>query len=411
MSTTFYPGANTDAQQTDIILLSSDSVFFYVHSARLLAASENGFNSHLPFASKNNNSDSDAIIAIPERSAVINIVLHAMYGMSCTHYSPSFEELEEAIAALQIYGITVSTFASPGSPLSNALLAHAPTRPLDLYALAAYYGLHELAVSTSPHLLSFSLPSLTDEMASRIGPIYLKKLFFLHLGRTDALKRLLLPPPHPHAPTSSCDFVEQKKLTRAWALASAYLTWDARPDMSASTIESSLHPLADHLSCEVCKQSLRERIRDLVVQWSVVKVSCFHSLVRIWNDMINSGLCLAYCLMNLHDTPISFKTIGHVFTAQISHSLSLSSSHCCQLKSNQKHIILSTLIFYFIITQTRISFATHLSSGTHVKHTRQCTHSPLSRFILLFLRIVLQTRFHVSLFPLFFTLFSGEPQT
>lgn len=397
MSTTFYPGANTDAQQTDIILLSSDSVFFYVHSARLLAASENGFNSHLPFASKVNNSDSDAIIAIPERSVVINIVLHAVYGMSCTHYSPSFEELEEAVAALQIYGLTVSTFASPGSPLSNALLTHAPTRPLDLYALAASYGLHELTVSTSPHLLSFSLPSLTDEMASRIGPIYLKKLFFLHLGRTDALKRLLLPPPHPHAPTSSCDFVEQKKLTRAWALASAYLTWDARPDMSASTIESSLHPLADHLSCEVCKQSLRERIRELVVQWSVVKVSCFRSLVRIWNGMIDSGLCLAYCLMNLHERAISFKTIAHGFTAQLSHSLSFSSTHCCQLKSNQeKRIILFTLVFYFI-TQTRNFFATHLSTGTHVKHTRQCTHSPLSHVILLFLRIVLQIRYHAFL--------------
>ena len=110
-------------------------------------------------------------------------------------------------------------------------------------------------------------------MAAKIGPIYLKKLFFLHLGRTDALKRLLLPPPHPHAPTPTCDFMEQKKLTRAWALASAYLTWDARPDMSASTMEAALHPLADHLQCDLCKQSLRDRIRDLVVQWSVVKVS------------------------------------------------------------------------------------------------------------------------------------------
>lgn len=168
---------------------------------------------------------------------------------------------------------SISTFLLPNSPLSDALLAHAPTQPLEVYAFAASYGLHDLAMSTSPHLLSFSLPSLTDEMTEKIGPIYPKKLFFLHLGRTDALKRLLLPPPHPHAPTPSCDFVEQKKVTRAWALASAYLTWDARPDMSASTIESLLHPLADHLACELCKQSLRERICDLVVQWSAVKVS------------------------------------------------------------------------------------------------------------------------------------------
>lgn len=193
--------------------------------------------------------------------------------MSCTHYSPSFEDLSEAVNTLKMYGLPITTFLTSSTPLSIALLAHAPTRPLDLYALASSYDLHELAVSTSPHLLSFSLPTLSDEMAAKIGPIYLKKLFFLHLGRTDALKRLLLPPPHPHAPTPTCDFMEQKKLTRAWALASAYLTWDARPDMSASTMEAALHPLADHLQCDLCKQSLRDRIRDLVVQWSVVKVS------------------------------------------------------------------------------------------------------------------------------------------
>lgn len=66
-------------------------------------------------------------------------------------------------------------------------------------------------------------------MAERIGAVYLKRLFFLHFGRAEALKRILLPPPHPHAPTPSCDFSDQKKLTRAWALASAYLAWDTRP--------------------------------------------------------------------------------------------------------------------------------------------------------------------------------------
>ena len=62
-----------------------------------------------------------------------------------------------------------------------------------------------------------------------MGPVYLKRLFFLHFGRIDALKRVLLPPPHPHPPTQHCDFTEQKHLTRAWALASAYFAWDARP--------------------------------------------------------------------------------------------------------------------------------------------------------------------------------------
>ena len=37
-------------------------------------------------------------------------------------------------------------------------------------------------------------------------------------------------------------------------------------------MESALCPLADHLSCDICKQSLKDRVRQLIVQWSVVKV-------------------------------------------------------------------------------------------------------------------------------------------
>jgi len=151
------------------------------------------------------------------------------------------------------------------------LLSQAPLYPLDVYTVAAKHDLHDLAVSTSPHLLSFQLYTLTDEMAEAMGPKYLRKMFFLHIGRSDALKRLLLQPPHPHAPTPWCDFTDQKTLTRAWALASAYLAWDARPDLSTGFLESALSPLAEHLSCDLCKQGLNDRIQNLIVQWSVVK--------------------------------------------------------------------------------------------------------------------------------------------
>ena len=79
-------------------------------------------------------------------------------------------------------------------------------------------------------------------------------------------------------PTLECGFFEQKKLTRAWALASAYLTWDARPDMGAATMEGALSPLGDHLVCGVCRESLRARIRELVGEWGQVKVSSLFGL-------------------------------------------------------------------------------------------------------------------------------------
>lgn len=282
VSTTFFPGANIDSAAPDLIILSCDSVFFYVHSQRLLSVSTNGFSSFLPLSSKNTSPDTDSIINLPQSSTVLNIVLHTIYGLSCTHYSPSLEDLRAAIGAMKLYGLPVETYTSPSTPLSHTILAHAPTAPLEVYALAASIDNDELAVSASPHLLSFTLSSLTDEMSKKIGPVYLKRLFFLHLGRMEALKRLLLPPPHPHPATNDCDFTEQKKLTRAWALASAYLTWDARPDMSASSIEAALLPLCEHLTCDPCKKALKDRIRDLIVQWAQVKVCVSHAAFMVY---------------------------------------------------------------------------------------------------------------------------------
>ena len=211
--------------------MTTDNVFFYVNSHLLLAASENRFRELLPTSRQPSNA-----IPVPENSTVLNIVLHSIYDMSCRHYSPSFAAIITAVNRLPVYGISPKKRVAPSTQLFSLLLTHAPLYPLELYALAASHDLYDLAVSASSHLLSFPLASLTDEMAQYIGPIYLKRLFFLHFGRSDALKRVLLPPPHPHPPTPFCDFAEQKKLTRAWALASAYLAWDARPGKKISKL-------------------------------------------------------------------------------------------------------------------------------------------------------------------------------
>lgn len=274
ISTTFFPGAQLNPTQPDVILLSTDGVFFYCHSHILMASSNNGFAGQLPRLTSPTGAagkELDPFVSLSEHSTVINVILHAAYEMSCAHYSPAFPTLCSAVDRLPFYGIPPKQRVAPSTPLFNLLLSYAPLFPLDLYTLAASHDLYDLAVATSSHLLSLPLFSITDEISEKIGPVYLKRLFFLHFGRSDALKRVLLPPPHPHPPTPWCDFAEQKKLTRAWALASAYLAWDARPDLSTSTMESALRPLAEHLTCEQCQTALRERIKNLVVQWSVVK--------------------------------------------------------------------------------------------------------------------------------------------
>lgn len=273
VSTTFYPAATLGSGPPDLILLSSDSVFFYVHNDQVLGASQTGFKSLLPPKPLKDQDDLGPMISLPETSSVLNVMLHTIYNMSCAHYSPSVDTLIAATDALHNYGVSIPKYLSPGQPLYQVILALSPVSPIDFYSLAAAYDLHDLAVPISSHLLAFPLSSLTDQQAARMGPVYLRKMFFLHLGRVDALKRLLLPPPHPHAPTRGCDFTDQKKLTRAWALATAYLAWDARPDLSASSMESALCPLVDHLSCDLCKTGLQDRIKQLIIQWSVVKTT------------------------------------------------------------------------------------------------------------------------------------------
>ncbi len=235
VSTTFFPGAELDALPTDIIILSSDSVFFYVHEQKIVAASTNGFNAFLPLKQQGQPEDTGNILPLHLHSIVLNILLHTIYNISAVHYAPPPDAVISAVECLEEYGLSVKTYLAPTMPLYTLFLGTAPQAPIEFYALAASYDLGHLATPISSFLLSYSLASITDKLAIKMGPLYLKRLFFLHLGRAEALKCLLLPPPQLHVPTPTCDSVEQKKLTRAWALASAYLAWDVRPG------EPSLH--------------------------------------------------------------------------------------------------------------------------------------------------------------------------
>ncbi|KAA1471662.1 hypothetical protein DENSPDRAFT_837701 [Dentipellis sp. KUC8613] len=271
VSTTFFPGFTFDHLPSDVALLTSDSVFFYAHSHRLLAASDNGFNAMLPQGHMDELDGNPPLLFVPENSAVLNVILHTIYNMSTAQFLPATRTVVDAVDAMTTYGIPAKTYIGPSTPLFLHLLTIAVIHPIEIYALAGSLDIFELAVGASAHLLSYSLPSLTDELAVKMGPIYLRRLVFLHLGRLEALKRHLLPPPPFHRHTTICGAAEQSALSRAWTLASAYLTWDARPDLSTVSMGAALYPLENDLHCEECKRLLRERIGDLVMNWALVK--------------------------------------------------------------------------------------------------------------------------------------------
>ncbi|KAJ7158366.1 hypothetical protein C8R43DRAFT_365011 [Mycena crocata] len=269
ISATFFPTLQHRFCPHDLVLLSNDWVHFYIHSELLLNVSDNRFRAMLPVCRAEGHEP--PILSIPEPSPILDIILHAIYNMPYTKYPPPFNILVKAVDSMPIYGINPKTIIRPSTSLFALFLSQAPLFPLELYTLAAHYDIIDLAVPASSHMLACPLSRLTDQVVERIGASYLKRLFLLQLDRTEALKRALSSPPRLHPPTANCNLSSQKALNRTWALMSAYLTLSARPDMSVVTLESALQPLAEHLSCEFCKQSLNDHVKNVITQWIVVK--------------------------------------------------------------------------------------------------------------------------------------------
>jgi len=266
LSAAFHPDAHLDELDPDVVVVSSDQVSFYVHYHKLLRASRTQF---AGLISKQTDGTRPTIFQVAQDAVVLNVMMHGLYDLSCSHYHPTFDVIIAALEGLKAYGVSLSEVLKRESPTYNLFLGQAPLQPIRAFALACENELEDLAIAISPHLLGYSLADLSDELAVRIGPRYMKRLCILHHSRLRILRELLLAPPFPHAPTPRCSFMDQKALTRAWALASAQLAWDARPDISTHTIRGMLEPLREQLGCDLCRNTLDSRINQAVVQWSL----------------------------------------------------------------------------------------------------------------------------------------------
>ncbi len=292
VSTYFHPTANIiHYVDPDVVLASSDSVYFYVHRQKLLHRSSNGFANLLPTSSTSHtdiqpyvhnrsapppslsspplrgsehpNSPSQhhnpssprqpnprpstpqTLLVVPERSDVLNILLLSVYNVSAERYAPSLDTLSLVPQAMLRYGYNPSELINPNTEITRLILHHVRTDALRVYVLAGSYNLESLAVSASRHVRTVA--TITDEQALMMGSIYLRRIMQLHVNRIAALKNILFVKPDGHrAGQPPCDGTDQR-VQRAWALATAYLAWEARPDMPSVEIAKSLAPLLDHV--------------------------------------------------------------------------------------------------------------------------------------------------------------------
>ncbi|KAI0329196.1 hypothetical protein GY45DRAFT_1346679 [Cubamyces sp. BRFM 1775] len=267
----FPPSLRIDELLPDVIIVASNNVYFYAHRHRIANASSNNLGGLLLDWGAYRRGFLPSLY-LSESGDVVNVVLHTMYGFSCTHFHPTLETVEAALDALTKYGVCVQTYAAPYQPLHQLILSLAPYRPIETYAIAGQYQLEDLAVTISGHLLSFDLSTITDALATKMGPVYLKRLFLLHQARLDALKSIILKPPESHPTTPGCNPAQHGLLTRAWALATAQFVWDATPSISPNSLKALLDPIGDKIACESCRLMLQQRIQEVVGSWSSVKV-------------------------------------------------------------------------------------------------------------------------------------------
>jgi len=208
-----------------------------------------------PVRATKRNPASPTIISIPESSPVLNVMLHLMYGISFVKYYPSFEDLATTFPFMDKYGLQQSELAHPHSEICSSLLFLAGARPLDVFTLAAQRGLDTLAVVASQYTLR------------------VKRLFFLHLGRCEALKRILVRALEQHAPGQGvCTQSDRDALSRAWGLTTAYvLSLEGGQNISTQQLNETYALLVPSVRCGSCRTRLLEQVRGMVLEWSMVK--------------------------------------------------------------------------------------------------------------------------------------------
>ncbi|KAI0675640.1 hypothetical protein C8Q78DRAFT_1074643 [Trametes maxima] len=262
-SPTFHSNLVVDNCPPDLTIISVDGVRFHGHRSWILSISSNSFAGLLTESTDN--------LTLPEHAIVIDIVLHITYGMFYAGQLPPLDATDAALKALMKYGMPIQALSSPGSPFYQLILSYAPYYPIEAYALAAHHNLEDLAVAISSHLLAYDLTTLSDELATKMGPVYFNRLYNLQRARLAALRNIILHPPASHPPTEDCDEEKQKELGRAWAFASAQIVWNALPSTSIPALTLAFAQSGSAVGCPECHTMLQKRVQEVANEWSAVK--------------------------------------------------------------------------------------------------------------------------------------------
>ncbi|KIO19829.1 hypothetical protein M407DRAFT_82330, partial [Tulasnella calospora MUT 4182] len=202
-------------------------------------------------------------------AAVFNIFLHVIYGLPFHRYGPTLAIMSEVLGALSKYG---APSVQIDSDIYTFLRKNIHTNPLQAYAIAASSNLEGVCVAASEKTLGLSLSGLSEADSILMGPQYLRRLFFLHLGRINALRRVTDAPPQGHSEVSSCSAAQRRHLQHLWNAGKGTLLMRPFPqNTSVQDLVVIFGSLIGETSCLECRAQIQARIGRLVQDWSRVK--------------------------------------------------------------------------------------------------------------------------------------------
>ncbi|KAF9043757.1 hypothetical protein BDZ89DRAFT_1059199 [Hymenopellis radicata] len=261
LSTKFCEGTLYGMFQSNFRLISSDNVLYHVHLEALRRYSDNMLNLTCL-------NELHAVASVPEKSATLSIMLHAIYDMPFSQPHPRLQTLIEAVSVFPRYGLSPKELVRAKTHIYSAILDQTPLAPFHVYLFAAQFHLEDLAVATSAYCLSLLLSDISDESARVMGPRYLKRLFDLHLRRKKVLTRMLLVPLPMHPTNRTCTFKAQRKAANAWRRATAPLVLSARPGMTCQSLGTAYGVAEGEVQCQKCKMAIAARLKTMLAEWT-----------------------------------------------------------------------------------------------------------------------------------------------
>ncbi|KAI0093619.1 hypothetical protein BDY19DRAFT_263298 [Irpex rosettiformis] len=250
----------------DVIIRSSDNVYFAVHRGQILFTSTNRFSALLS-PSPRCTAARPSAFTVPEPSDVLSDLFHTVYGLACDLHWPSLESIQATLDALKKYGmLPLEAHVFQDTFLYHAIHRQSRVFPLEAYTLAAENHLEDVAVTTSAETIHSRIIDLDMTLACRMGVMYLSRLHRLHDMRREGLKQLFLVRMTGHAETPDCDLDQQRETYIDLQLGCKAL-FMMEPALYVGDLEVELNEFRSQVTCPDCNVIVSAEIARIIADF------------------------------------------------------------------------------------------------------------------------------------------------